>query len=84
MNKTRHKKERPQIIQPGSVEEGITTEWMEGGLGFRFTTLMINQHRIGEGNYPVGCNAVMNHFDRMRLKITKMQKCCQANSDNEK
>jgi hypothetical protein len=75
---------RPQIIQQGSVEEGIIAEWMEAGLGFRFTTLMVNQHRIDEGNYPIGRNAVMNHFDRMRPKITKIQKCCQANSNNEK
>ena len=45
---------RPQIIQQGSVEEGIIAEWMEADLGFRFTTLMVNQHRIDEGNYPIG------------------------------
>ena len=37
---------RPQIIQPGSIEEEIIAEWMESSLGFRFTTLMVNQHRI--------------------------------------
>ena len=56
---------RLQIIQTGSIEEGIIAEWMEAGLGFRFTTLMVKQHRIDESNYLIGRNAVMNHFDRM-------------------
>ena len=74
---------RPQIIQPGSVDERIIAKWMEVGLGFRFTTFMVNQYRIDEGNCPIERNAVMNHFDRMRSKITNVQKYCQANSDNE-
>ena len=75
--------DRPQIIHPGSIEEGIIADWMEDGLGFTFTTRMVNQQRKEEGLYPVGRSAVMNHFDRMQPIITKIQKSCQGNSDNE-
>ena len=75
---------RPHIILPGSIEEGIVADWMEAGLGFEFTTSMVNEHRTDEVILPVSRSAVMNHFDRMNPVITKVKKCCQANSNNEK
>ena len=35
---------RPQIILPGSSEEGIIADWMEDNMGFRNTMVMVNQH----------------------------------------
>jgi hypothetical protein len=75
---------RPPVIFPGSIEEGIIADWMEDGLGFTFTTRMVNQHRKEEGLFPIGRSAVMNHFDKMKPIITKIQKSCQGNSDNER
>ena len=56
---------------------------MEPGLGFRFTTSMVNQHRIDEGLEPVGMSAVYNHFDRMSLVISSVTKCCQSNNNSK-
>ena len=53
---------------------------MEAGLGFRYTTKMVNQHQKDEGKQIVGRSAVMNHFDRMGPLVTTITKCCQGNS----
>ena len=60
------------------MEEGIIDDWMEIGLDFWFTTLMMNQHRIGKGKISVGRNALMNKLYRMNPVIYKVKKCCQS------
>ena len=35
-------KGRTSLIEAGSVDEGIVADWMEAGLGFRYTTKMVN------------------------------------------
>lgn len=76
-------KGRPQTIEAGSIEEGIIAEWMEAGLGFKFTTSMVNQYRIEVGTTPVTISAVYHHFDRMKPVISKITKCCQSNNNSE-
>ena len=66
------------------VNEGIIADWMEAGLGFRFTTRMVNQHRMEEGRKIIGRSASTNHFDRMYPVLTKVSKCYQCNSNNIK
>ena len=71
------------IIKEGSYEECIIADWMEQGLGFRMTTLMVNQHRLEEDLLPVGRNCVMNAFYRMKPLVTKLKKMPQGNINNE-
>ena len=66
---------RPNMIEAGSPEEFIIADWMEANLGFRNTTIMVNQHRIDEGRVPVGRNTVMNAFNRMDPLVTPIKKC---------
>ena len=65
----------PTLILPGSSEGGIIADWMEDNTGFRNTTVMVNQHRRGEGRRPVWRNTVMNAFDRMDPILTNSEKC---------
>ena len=74
---------RQTMIVPGSSDEGITADWMESNLGFRMTIIMVNQYRVEEGRVHVGCNAVMNVFDQMNPILTKTQKRCQGDSNND-
>ena len=76
-------KGRPRIISPGSSDEGIIADWMEDNMGFRNTTVMVNQHRRDEGRGPVGKNAVMNAFDRMDPIPTHTEKMCQGDNKNK-
>ena len=73
---------RQCIIKEGSVEEQIIANWMEQGLGFRQTTLMVNQHRREEGMRLVGRSAVQHHFDKMHPAINRISKTCQGNTNN--
>ena len=52
-------------------------------MGFRNTTIMVNHHRREEGRIPVGHNTVMNAFDRMQPLITKIEKRCQGDTNND-
>ena len=52
---------------------------MEQGLGFRMTTMMVNQHRMEENLDTVGRNCVMNTFYRMKPVVTKLKKMPQGN-----
>ena len=74
-DRRRTNKGRPAMIDTGSPEKGIIADWMEAGLGFRNTTIMVNRHRVDEVRVPVGRNAVMNAFDRMDTLINKIQNC---------
>ena len=56
---------------------------MEDNMGFRNTTVMVNQHRRDEGRGPVGRNAVMNAFDRMNPILTHTEKMCQGDNKND-
>ena len=76
-------KGRCPSIQQGSVEEGIIADWMEAGLGFRFTTAMVNQNLMESGKTPVSLSAIYEHFDRMNPTLTKISKCCQSNNNNK-
>ena len=52
---------RKTMIDKGTYEEAIIADWMEQGLGFRMTTLMVNQHRHEEGLIPVGRSCVIKN-----------------------
>ena len=71
------------MILEGSSDEGTVADWMEANIEFRMTTIMVNQHRVEEGRFPVGRNAVMNAFDRMNPILSKIQKRCQGDTNNE-
>ena len=47
---------------------------MESHLGFRMTTMLVNEHRREEGNEQVGVTAVMNAFYRLKPKINIIEK----------
>ena len=60
-------KGRPPAILPSLVKEGAIADWMEEGLRFRFTSMMMNQHRSEEGLPILGRSAIMNHFDKIPI-----------------
>ena len=66
------------IIEEGSPDEALIMDWMEDNMGFRQTTIFLNQHRVDEGRVPVGRSAVMSAFDRMRTKVDRVQKIVQG------
>ena len=70
--------ERPTVIEPGSVDEGLLADWMEDNHDFRQSTIFLNQHRTEEGRMPVERSAVMNAFDRMNPRISLVQKQVQG------
>ena len=57
------------LIQPGSVKEELIATWMESHLGFRMTTMLVNEHMREEGSGQVGVTSVINMFYRLKQKI---------------
>ena len=53
------------LIKSGSIEDHIIDDWMEAGLGFCQTTILVNKHCLDCGLIHVGRNCVMNAFRRM-------------------
>ena len=76
-------KGRPPVIEEGSLEEHLIADWMEDNMGFRNTTILINNYRVEEGKIPVSRSAVMNAFDRMDPKINTIKKVCQGDTNNQ-
>ena len=62
------------LIESGSAEEELIARWMESHLGFRMTTMLVNEHRREEGKERVGVSAVMNAFYRLNPKVTIIEK----------
>ena len=52
----------PPKIKPGSIEDHIIADWIEAGLGFRQTTIMVNEYRMDCGLAHVGRNCIINSF----------------------
>ena len=73
----------PSMITSGSEEEALIADYLEGGFGTRFTTLMVNTHRAEIGRTKVGCSAVMAAAKRMMPVVTKVQKRSQGSSAHE-
>ena len=65
---------RKILIESGSTDEELITRWMEAHLGFRMTTMLVNEHRREEGKERVGVSAVMNAFYRLQPKVNIIQK----------
>ena len=82
-DKRQYNKGRPAAILDGSGDESIIADWMEMKLGFRNTLIMVNTHRVDEGRQPVGCNAIMNAFDRMNPLIDRIDKMPQGITHHE-
>ena len=61
-------------ILPGSAEELLMANWMESHVGFRMTTLLVNEHRREEGKENVSVSAVMSAFYRLQPKVNVLQK----------
>ena len=74
---------QPIVIKPKSVEESLIADYLEGGFGYRFTTLMVNTQRVDEGKRIVGRSAIMSAAKRMIPLVTKIQKRSQGNKNNE-
>ena len=55
----------PVSIKPGSVDETLIADWMEAHVGFRMTTLLVNEHRKEQGEERVSVSAVMSAFYRL-------------------
>ena len=73
---------RPPLIDPWSEDEEIITDWIEQGLGFRYTTLMVNEHRTDLGRLHVSRSAVVYAFRWMAPVITNISKRMQGNTNN--
>ena len=48
--------------------------WMESHVGFRMTTLFVNEHRREEGKERVSVSAVMSAFYRLQPQVNVLQK----------
>ena len=70
---------KSSLLTSGSKEEHIIADWMEQGLGFRWTTMMVNHYRREVGLTIVGRNAVMYAFHRMKPTVTRIKKRSQGN-----
>ena len=69
----RHSRETRKI-KCGSVEAELIAKWMEEGLGFRLTTMFLNDHLKQEGKKEVSVKSVYNAFYHMNPLITKIEK----------
>ena len=65
---------RPVSIKPGSTKETLIANWMEAHVGFRMTTLLVNEHRREQGEARVSVSAIMSAFYRLQPKITAIKK----------
>ena len=63
---------QPITIIRGSTEESIIANWMENELGFRNTTIVVDEYSTNVGKKHVGRNASMNSFMRMIHVINKI------------
>ena len=61
-------------IKAGSIEEEMIANWTEEGLGFRLTTMFLNEHLKEEGHEEIGVKSVYNAFNRLNPLITKIKK----------
>jgi len=50
-------------IKTGSIEEELIANWMEDGIGFQLTTMLLNEHLKDEGQPEVGTKSVYNVFN---------------------
>ena len=67
--------ERPtRIIKCGTVEAELIVKWMEEGLGFRLTTMFLNEQPRQEGKKEISVKTVYNAFHQMKPLITKVEK----------
>ena len=41
-------------LKPGSIDEQLVANWMEDGLGFRLTAMLLNIHQKEQGLLEVG------------------------------
>ena len=48
-------------LKPGSIDEQLVANWMEDGLGFRRTTMLLNVHRKEQGLLEIGKNLCVMH-----------------------
>jgi len=70
-------------LKTGSIEEQLIADWMEDGLGFCLTTMLINVHQKEQCLPEVGKKAVYNTFHRLEPLFSKIEKTPQK-ADNQK
>ena len=75
---TRNDRPDKQYAPLGSVESEMIATCMEDGFGIKNTTMMVNAHRVENGDVHVGESAVYNGYTRMQPIVTKIQKHAQA------
>lgn len=61
-------------IQENSIDEELIATWMEDGLGFRLTTMFVNEHRQQEDREEVSVKSIFNAFCQMNPLITRIDK----------
>ena len=64
----------PVVIADNNAEEALVVNYLEGGFGTRFTTLMVNLHRLDCGQTKVSRSAVMNATKRMTRRSRRETK----------
>ena len=75
---------QPSKIENRSADQAIIADYLEGGFGTRYTTLMVNTHRVDEGKDTIGRSSVMNAAKKMNPVVTKIAKRNQGNTAHEK
>ena len=61
-------------LKAGSLDEQLIANWMEDGLGFRLTTMLLNSHRQQQGLPLVGLKSVYNAIHRMSPRFSRIEK----------
>ena len=70
-------------MKTGSIEEQLIADWMEDGLGFHLTTMLVNVHQKEQCLPEVGIKAVYNTFHQLEPLFFKIEKTPQK-ADNQK
>ena len=61
-------------LKVGSLDEQLIPNWIEDGLGFRQTTMLLNSHHQQQGLPLVGQKSVYNAINWLSPKILKDRK----------
>ena len=61
-------------LKAGSLDEQLIADWMEDGLGYRLTTMLLNSHRQQQGLPLVGLKSIYNAINRLSPRFSRIDK----------
>ena len=61
-------------LKLGSLDEQLIADWIEDGLGFRLTTMLLNSHSQQQGLTLVGQKSVYNAINQLSPRFSRIEK----------